>query len=77
MYPIYLFNITIFSATFTNHLEYLKSVFLEMQRPGPKLKPSNYSFFHGHLEFMVHKVSATGIFLMDDKVEAINQMSSQ
>ena len=71
---VYLDDITVFSATFTDHLAHLKEVFIKIQEAGLKLKPSKCAFFKERLEFLGHEVTQTGICPMTKKVEAINKM---
>ena len=71
---VYLDDITVFSSTFTAHLEHLRAVFEKIRAAGLKLKPSKCSFFKDRLEFLGHEVSRTGIKPMMNKVEAIDKM---
>ena len=67
-------DITVFSSTFTNHLEHLNSVFSKIREAGLKLKPSKCSLFKEQLELLGHEVTQTGFKTMTTKIEAINKM---
>lgn len=64
---VYLKNITVFSADFTDHLKHLKSVFLKLRDAGMNLNSSKCSFFWDFLEFLVREVTTTVILSMDNK----------
>ena len=72
---VYLDDITVFSKTFSDHLEHLKQVFLRLRTAGLKLKPSKCSFFQENMEFLGHKVSREGIHPLPNKIEAIKNMA--
>lgn len=61
--------ITVSSATFTNHLGYLKSVSLVLCGNDLKLNPSYCSFFRDWLKLLGHKVTTTVIHPMENKLE--------
>ena len=72
---VYLDDITVFSCTFSEHLDHLKTVFQRLQDAGLKLKPSKCLFFKEELEFLGHKVSRDGIAPLPDKITAVQKMA--
>lgn len=57
----YLDDCIIFSATFSDHLSHLRSVFQVIRDAGLKLKPSKCTFAELSVEFLGHIVSGDGI----------------
>lgn len=72
---VYLDDITVFSRTFEEHLQHLRTVFQRIRDAGLKLKPSKCAFFKNEMEFLGHKVSREGILPLPDKVTAVRKMS--
>ena len=72
---IYLDNITVFSQTFTEHLQHLRSVFSQLCEHNLKLKADKCQFLKKQLKFLGHTVSTSGIQPQSSKIEAIVKMS--
>ena len=60
-----------FNRTFDEHLVRLDEVFRRIGQANLKLKPSKCSICQRKVEFLGHIVSATGIAMQPDKVEAV------
>ncbi|XP_075128097.1 uncharacterized protein LOC142201168 [Leptodactylus fuscus] len=70
---IYLDDIVVYSASFTQHLDQLGQVFRCLRGHGLKLKPKKCRIFQREIEYLGHKVSEAGIQPSDDKVRAVQQ----
>ena len=68
---VYLDDIIVFSRTFDEHLARLDEVFRRIGQANLKLKPSKCSICQRKVEFLGHIVSAGGIAMQPDKVEAV------
>ena len=55
----------------SKHLEYLRKVFEKFRKAGMKLKPSKCDFFMLHIEYLGHLISGTGIYPLEQKMQAI------
>lgn len=58
---IYLDDIIIYSADFSQHLQHLREVFQRFRTAGLKLKPSKCQFARSSVTFLGHRVSSAGI----------------
>ena len=58
---IYLDDVIIYSKTEEEHLVRLRAVLEPFMENGLKLKPSKCNFFHTEINYLGHKVSATGM----------------
>ncbi len=68
---VYLDDVIVFSATFSQHLERLGNVFDRFRTSGLKLKPSKCSFAKEEVKYLGHIVSREGIQPDPAKVEAV------
>lgn len=68
---IYLDDIIVFSEDFQGHCEKLDVVFDRLRQHGLKLKPSKCFLFSAEVKFLGHVVSAKGIQVDEQKVEAL------
>ena len=71
---VYLDDITVFSQTFSEHMDQLRQVFTKLRQHNLKLKPEKCSFLKRQLEFLGHSVSTQGIQPQPSKIEAISKM---
>lgn len=71
---IYIDDIVVYSKTFEQHIEDLKTVLDRMSKAGLKLKPKKCSFFRQETTFLGHVVSKDGIKPDDKKIEVIETL---
>ena len=57
--------------TENEHLVHLRKAFKKFHYAGMKLKPSKYDIFKLHTEYLGHPISGTGIYLLEQKIQAI------
>ena len=67
----YLDDIVVFAKTPHELLERLRHVLDRLAEVGLKCKPSKCELFKTEIKFLGHQISASGIDMMTDKVEAI------
>ena len=72
----FLDDIIVFSKSFDEHLERLKTVFGRLVRFNLKLKPSKCEFLKQHVKYLGHVVSAEGISTDPAKIKAIQEWES-
>ncbi len=70
---IYIDDILVTGKTTADHLPNLELVLARLEEAGVKLKRSKYSFLLSSVEFLGHQISAKGIQLTLEKVEAIHK----
>ena len=68
---IYIDDIIVFSATFPQHLERLRTVFEHLARAGLKLKPKKCHFARSEIRYLGHIVSRDGVKADPEKLRAI------
>jgi hypothetical protein len=68
---IYLDDIIIYSDSEEEHLRRMRVVLDRLRENGLKLRPSKCRFFQKSLEYLGHKISAEGVHMLTDKVDAI------
>ena len=68
---IYLDDIVVFSATFPQHLERLRTVFEHLAHAGLKLKPNKCHFARSEIRYLGHIVSRDGVKADPEKLRAI------
>ena len=68
---IYIDGIIVFSATFPQHLERLRTVFEHLARAGLKLKPKKCHFARSEIRYLGHIVSRDGVKADPEKLRAI------
>ena len=68
---LYLDDIIIFSKSFNEHIERLKTVFQRLREANLKLKPSKCSFLQKQVKYLGHIVSAEGIRTDPSKIEVL------
>ena len=67
----YVDNIMVYSKTENEHLAHLRKVFKTFCYARMKLKPSKCYFFKLHIEYLGHLISDTGIYPLEQKIQAI------
>ena len=67
----YLNDIVVFSKTFEEHCEHLKTVFDRLRSAGLSLRLSKCKFFYRKTEYLGHIISSDGIRVSDDKIKAV------
>ena len=67
----YLDDLIVYSENIEDHYEHLRSVFELLEKGGLRLKPSKCSYLCKRLTFLGHVISAEGVHVSPDKVEAI------
>jgi hypothetical protein len=72
---IYLDEITVFSRSDREHYEHLKRVFLKCRKFGLSLNPKKSLFSMKEGKFLGHIVSAEGVRIDPNRVEAIQTLS--
>jgi transposase InsO family protein/predicted aspartyl protease len=68
---VYLDDVIVFGATETEMLSRLDEVFSRLEEANLKLKPKKCRLFAKEVEYLGHKVSADGIAVCSDKVDAV------
>ena len=68
---LYLDDVIIFSSTFEEHLERLKTVFSRSKQHNLKLKPSKCEFLRSEVTYLGHVVSEAGIRTDPEKTKAV------
>jgi len=68
---IYLDDVLIFSSTFEEHVERLRTIFTKIRESGIKLGPEKCNFATRQLTFLGHVVSQDGIKTDPKKIEAL------
>lgn len=68
---VYLDDVVVFSQTFEQHLQRLRSVFAAIRTAGLSLKPEKCHFGYNELKFLGHLVSPDGIRPDPDKTLAV------
>ena len=70
----YLDDISIFSKTKEEHLQYLEEIFVRLRQFGLKMKCEKCSFFKKHIQYLGHLVSEKGFEPLPEKLESIRKM---
>ncbi|KAL0161724.1 hypothetical protein M9458_045449, partial [Cirrhinus mrigala] len=70
---VYLDDILVFSKTFPEHLERLRTVLTRLQETGLKVKIGKCHFLQPTVTFLGHQVSAEGIATDPNKISAVKQ----
>ena len=70
---IYLDDIVVFSATFEDHLQHLRHIFIRLQKAAFQLKPSKCHFCLPEVKYLGHIVSGKGIRPDPMKVQAVKE----
>jgi predicted aspartyl protease len=70
----YMDDICVFSTTFENHLDDLKSVFMRLREAKLKLKPSKCHLFQKEIKFLGHLITDKGILPDPNKIKAIMEI---
>ena len=72
----YLDDVLVFSETYDDHLHHLNTVFKKFQIASLKIKLSKCQFFKTHLHYLDHRISASGMEPLCEKLEAIKNLES-
>ena len=67
----YVNDISVYSKTENEHLAHLRKVFEKFHYAGMKLKPPKCKFFKLHIEYLGILISSTGIYPLEQKIQAI------
>ena len=70
----YLDNVLIFSKLWEEYLEHLNIVFNRFKSGSLKIKLSKCQFSKTQLHYLGHKISANGLELLPEKLEAIKKL---
>ena len=70
----YMDDICVFSTSFENHIDDLKSVFLRLRDAKLKLKPSKCHLFQREIKFLGHLITDKGILPDPNKIKAIMEI---
>ncbi len=70
---VYLDDILVFSKTFPEHLERLRTALTRLQETGLKVKIGKCHFLQSTVTFLGHQVSAEGIATDPNKISAVKQ----
>ncbi len=65
---VYLDDLLVYSATFSDHLVRLETVFKRLRDTGLKIKVEKLNFLQSEVKFLGHPVSAQGVSTDPDKV---------
>lgn len=69
----YIDDIAIYSQTFVEHLEHLKTVLEILRSKGLTAKPAKCVLFRPHLNFLGHSIGGGVVRPQSKKVEAVTQ----
>lgn len=70
---VYLDDLLVYSATFSDHLVRLETVFKRLRDTGLKIKVEKCHFLQSEVRFLGHRVSAQGVSTDPEKVNAVKQ----
>ena len=70
----YLDDITIFSRTAKEHLNYIKQIFEQLQNAHLSMKCRKCHFFLKEIQYLRHTLSTTDIRPLPSKTQALNNM---
>jgi hypothetical protein len=68
---VYLDDILVFSASVEKHIEHLRRVFTVLRQHKLYAHPDKCEFFKSRIDFLGHTISADGIAMNRDKVQAV------
>lgn len=68
---IYLDDIIVYSPDFDSHLQHLDEVFTRLRVYGLKLKPAKCHLLKDEVQYLGHRVSATGVFVDPSKISIV------
>lgn len=68
---VYLDDIIIFSKSFDDHLNDLRSIFDRLRQSGLTLKPTKCNFYQEKIDFLGHVVSADGVHVDSSKIDNV------
>ena len=71
----YLDDVLIFYKSWEEHLQHLKTVFNRFKSAGLKIELSKFHFFKTQLHYLGHKISADGLELLSEKLDAIKNLA--
>jgi hypothetical protein len=70
---IYLDDVLVYSTTFSDHIERLRTIFERIRNAGIKLSLQKCSFFNKQIRFLGHIISKDGVSTDPDKIRAVKQ----
>ncbi len=70
---VYLDDLLVYSATFSDHLVRLETVLKRLRDSGLKIKVGKCHFLQSEVRFLGHRVSAQEVSTDPDKVSAVKQ----
>ena len=68
---VYLVDILITGRSTAEHLQHLDAVFGRLCRAGLRLKLEKCAFMQKHVNYLCHRIDASGLYPNGEKVEAI------
>ena len=71
----YLDDKLIFSKSWEEHLQHLSTVFNRFKSAGLKIKLSKCQLFKTQLQYLCHKISADGLELLPEMLDAIKNLA--
>ena len=71
----YIDGVLIFSKSWEEHLEHLNIVFNRLKSASLKIKFRKCQFFKIQLHYLGHKISADGLELLPEKLDAIKKLA--
>ncbi|CAB1098409.1 unnamed protein product [Ectocarpus sp. CCAP 1310/34] len=73
---LYMDNLICINRTFETHLVSIEKMFAALQAAGLTLKPSKIQFGRKEVDYLGHVISAKGIFVSTDRIDAIRDVST-
>lgn len=70
---IYLDDIIVYSPDFDSHLQHLDEVFTRLRAYGLKLKPAKCHLLEDEVQYLGHRVSATGVSIDPSKISIVQE----
>jgi hypothetical protein len=67
----FLDDLVVYSSSYTEHLEHLKEIFVRLEKAGFTLNHDKLHLAQEEISFLGHSVSAQGIKVLGERVEAI------
>ena len=68
---VFLDDILVFSRTRAEHLKHVREVLVRLRKQKLYAKLSKCEFFQAQVEFLGHKIGATGLSVSQDKIDAV------
>ncbi|CAF4247737.1 unnamed protein product, partial [Rotaria sp. Silwood2] len=72
---VYIDDIVVYSQSFDDHLNHITQVLSILLQHNCQLNPTKCSIFQQQIDYLSHTISATGVKLTDEKIQAIIRLS--